>query len=497
MDTRITNVRVLDPVAGDLGRRDILIRGDEIVDVVAPGETVAARQTVDGERFVAIPGLINSHSHSHAGLAKSVGDRWTLEMLQNYGAYTTGNRTLADKQLSAKLTAAEMLLKGCTTCYDLTYEFPAPSPEGTAAIAEAYRVVGQRALLAPMMADRTLYEALPGLLEAIPPDVRSSIDRVRRAGYEVNLRGMREVVRQWSDASGLVELGASPTVPLQCTDEFLLALRDMADELSLRMQTHLDESRVQAVSAQERFGETNTRRLHRLGFLGPRLSVAHAVWPTDDDVALLADAGVGVAHNAGSNMKLGSGLAAIRRMLRLGVKVGIGTDCGVCCDGSNMFESMRLASYVSRVQSDASDQWIAAGEAFALATVGSASVLGYAGRLGRIASGFKADIVLLDLHDIAFVPLNNLVNQVVFSCDAAAVHTVLVGGKVVVEGGKMCTVDMDRLRVEAQEAADRLWRANAEILAAADRLAPTVERHTIALSHRHAHWGHAHPPGRG
>jgi len=486
----------MDPVDGDLGRRDILIRGDEIVAVVPRAERIAAERTIDGERFVAIPGLINSHSHSHAGLAKSVGDRWTLEMLQNYGAYTTGNRTLADKQLSAKLTAAEMLLKGCTTCYDLTYEFPAPTPEGTAAIAEAYRAVGQRALLAPMMADRTLYEAIPGLLDAIPPAERSSIDRVRRAGYEVNLRGMREVVRQWSDSSGLLELGMSPTVPLQCSDEFLVALRDMADELSLRMQTHLDESRVQAVSSQERFNETNTRRLHRLGLLGPRLSVAHAVWPTDDDVVLLADAGVGVAHNAGSNMKLGSGLAAIRRMLRLGVKVGIGTDCGVCCDGSNMFESMRLASYVSRVQADASDQWISAAEAFALATVGSASVLGYGDRLGRVAPGYKADIVLLDLHDIGLVPLNNLVNQIVFSCDVTAVHTVIVGGKVVVQDRALLAVDLDRLRGDAQEAADRLWRANADILAAADRLAPTVERHTVALSHRHAHWGRAHAPGR-
>ncbi|MET1028468.1 MAG: amidohydrolase family protein [Dongiaceae bacterium] len=484
----IQNATVVDPIDGVLGRRDIVIEKGTIVALLNPGQQFTADTIIDASTMLVIPGLINSHSHSHAGLAKSVGDRWTLEMLQNYGAYTTSNRTIEDKTLSTEITAAEMLLKGCTACYDLTYEFPVPSWAGTAAIAATYLSVGQRALIAPMMADRTVYEAVPGMLDAIPSEHRALIDKVRRGSFQPNIDAMREIIRNWSATSDLVALAISPTVPLQCSDEFLIAIRDLATEFGLRIQTHLDESRVQAVASLKRFGQTNTARLDALGFLNERLSVAHAVWPTHDDVARLADTGVSVAHSAGSNMKLGAGLASVRRMLRSGVNVGIGTDCGVCCDGSNMFESMRIASYISRVQMETPDQWLSAADVFRMATVGSAKALGWGDKLGRVAVGYAADLVCLDMQDIGFIPLNNIIHQLVFSCDASAVDTVLVGGRIVVRGKKLLTIDMPALQRRAQQAADRLWEANSEIREAADCLAPSVASFCNETVRQHVCW---------
>ena len=126
-----------------------------------------------------MPGLINAHMHSHAGLARGQGDRWTLELLLVAAPWIGGNRLLADKKLSATICAAEMALKGCTATYDLFAEFPLPTTAGMDAVAEAYADVGIRAVIAPMVADLSFYEAIPGLMAALPPPLRTAVDRLR------------------------------------------------------------------------------------------------------------------------------------------------------------------------------------------------------------------------------------------------------------------------------------------------------------------------------
>ena len=151
----------------------------------------------------------------------------------------------------------------------------------------------------------------------------------------------------------------------------------------------------------------------------------------------LGDHGASVAHNPGSNMRLGNGLADVRGMLERKVNVGIGTDGANCSDNLNMYESMRLASMVSKTQGPDTDRWLTTGEVLAAATEGSARALGFGDRLGRIAPGYKADIVFLDLHNVNWMPFNNAVNQLVHTEDGAAVHSVMVGGRMVVENRRV------------------------------------------------------------
>ena len=149
MSTIIRGGRVLDVRAHRADAADVLITGDTITEIGAPGMPAPADATVlDARGTLLHPGLINSHTHAHGNLAKGLGDRWTLELLLTAGPWISGGRTLEDKHLSAKIGAVEMVLKGCTASYDLPLEFPAPTPEGLHAVGSAYAAVGLRAVVA-------------------------------------------------------------------------------------------------------------------------------------------------------------------------------------------------------------------------------------------------------------------------------------------------------------------------------------------------------------
>ncbi len=157
--TVIRGGRLLDAPAHAAPRADILIDGDNIAEIGRPGLAAPGDATViDARGMLLHPGLVNAHTHGHGNLAKGMGDRWTLELLLASGPWTFGQRVFEDTYLSTLIGAVEMVLKGCTACYDLTLEMPMPTPEGLDAAGHAYADVGMRAVVAPMVADRTLYE---------------------------------------------------------------------------------------------------------------------------------------------------------------------------------------------------------------------------------------------------------------------------------------------------------------------------------------------------
>ncbi len=397
--------------AGEASARhaDIVLEGDTIAAIVAPGSAQAPR-TIDAAGRLIIPGLVNAHTHGHGGLAKGLGDRWSLELLLNAGPWTGGERTSGDRYLSTLLTAVEMVRKGCTACYDLSAMLPVPSAEALNDVARAYADVGMRAVISPMIADRTFYQAIPGLLDAFPPELRPVAEAMRAASADAILAPIRDAVRTWSYPSDQIRLGIAPTIPLHCSDDFMRGCRDLANEFGLALQTHLAESPVQRAGALKHYGMTLTAHLEQLGLLGPRFSGAHAIWIDDVEIEMIARHGGALAHNPGSNLRLGNGIADMRRAIAGGVTVGVGTDGSSSSDNQNMFEAMRLGAYVSRIFDRPPEAWIGSAEALRMATEGSAAVLGMADLIGRIAPGFKADLVFLDLDHVNLVPLNNAVN---------------------------------------------------------------------------------------
>jgi 5-methylthioadenosine/S-adenosylhomocysteine deaminase len=479
----ITGARVLTSAADSAPLASLLVEGDRIAAILPPGAEVEDAAHHDASGRLIIPGLINAHSHGHGALAKGAGDKWDLALLLAHGPWISGGRGIAEKRLSTTLNAVEMLKKGCTAAFDLHAEFPASTAEGLDAIAEAYAAAGLRAVLAPMIADRTFFQATPGLIEALPEAHRERAAAMRMADSASILATLDGVARGWRHGASGIALGIAPTIPLHCTDAFMQGCQRLADEYGLRMQSHVSEARYQAAAGEVTYGSTLLAHMDRLGLVTPRFSVAHGVWLTPEDLALLAQRGAGLAHNPGANMRLASGIAPARAALQAGVTVGIGTDGSSSSDNQNMFEAMRLAAFASRLWEGAEEaDWLGTAETVRLATAGSAAILGL--EAGVIAAGKLADLTFLDLDHINWLPLNNVANQLVWTEDGSAVRDVMVGGAWKLREGKVLGVDEAKLATDAREAAARLTATNAATRVWCDEIAPHVACHCRALAGR-------------
>lgn len=477
--------QVLDSRAMQFAPADVVIEGDSIVALVAPGSvTTEGRTVIDASGKLVMPGLVNGHNHAQTNLAKGLADRWTLELLLNHAPWTGGRRTLEEKYLSAAIGACEMLKKGCTASYDMFAEFPLPTVEGVQAVAQAYADVGLRATIAPMMADKSFYEAIPGLAEALPEGLREQALAMRYAPHAQSLAICHELASHWRYDTRRVRLALGPTIPHHCSDAFLCGCRDLSQKFGLGLQMHVAESKLQAVVAQRHYGKSLVAHLDDLGLLGPGFCVAHGVWLDDDDRKRLADRGASISHNPGSNMKLGSGLADTRAMLKRGINLALGTDGAGSSDNLNMWEAMRLASFVSRVHDRDHSEWLSTPEVLRAATEGGAQALGFEGIIGRIAPGYQADLVLLDLAAPHYVPLNNPVNQIVHCEDGTGVHTVIVAGEVLLQAGRFTRFDFEALRTRAAVAVARLAEVNQEARALAEKLEPYVNQYCSGLTAR-------------
>jgi guanine deaminase len=377
-----------------------------------------------------------------------MGDRITLELLLASAPHTSPYQSVEEKRVSATIGAAEMLLKGCTACYDLFVEFPLPTDDGIAAVAEAYTTVGMRAVIAPMMADMTFYQAIPGLMEALPAHLQQAVAPLGLPPWQETLGRMRSILSNWRADRAMVRPAVAPTIPLHCRDEFIIGCRDLAKEFDVGIHTHLAESKVQAVVGARRYGRSLTAHIESLGLLGPHFVAAHGVWLDDDDMGRIGAHGGSIAHNPASNMRLGCGVADAAGMLRAGVNLGIGTDAATCNDNLNMYQSLHFAAAASHVRGPDTERWITAPQVWAAATIGSARALGFE-RIGRIAPGYAADIVFLNLDAPTLIPLNEPVIQMVMGEDGTSVEDVMVNGRFVVRGRRLLTVDLPALAARA------------------------------------------------
>ena len=477
----IQNALVLTP-SGEGKPLDVLIDKGAIADVAPRGSIKGeGMERVDAAGRALMPGLVNGHNHAQTGLVKGRFDRYNLETYLNAQPGVSGRRTVEDKHLSALIGAAELVRKGCTAGYDMFAEFPLPTAEGVEAVARAYADAGMRAAIAPMTADKSIYEAIPGLAEALPEPLRSQALKAKYAPHAETVAICRTIAKGWKFDRENIKPALGPTIPHHCSDEFLVACRDLAKELGVGIQMHVAESKMQAVVGPKIYGTSLVGHLAQLKLLNEKFCVAHGVWLDDDDRKRLADAGASISHNPGSNLKLGSGIADMRAMLDRGINVAIGTDGSASSDNLNPFEAMRLASYVSRVKGNPPERWVSAREALYAATEGGARALGF-DKLGRIEKGWKADLVLLDLSALHYIPLNDLVNQIVFAEDGTGVESVMVGGRWVMRDRKLLTVDVEALRRKAEEAVERLNAANAEARALGEKLHPYVGHFCQALT---------------
>jgi 5-methylthioadenosine/S-adenosylhomocysteine deaminase len=473
-DVLITGGMVVDPAAGQAARYDLLIRNGRIEEIGAPGAIVAAGVPVhDATDRLVLPGFINTHTHGHANLMKGVADRWTLEASLTNAPWLGGGRDPDTIYLSTLLGAADMLSKGCTACFDLVYEFPRPTPAGFAAVARAYADAGMRAVLAPMIADKTLFQAIPGLLDALPADLRETLEGLGLSAGDETISAVEDIVSSRAKLPDGISVAIAPTIPHHCSERFLQQCVEIAERHDLRIHMHVAESRLQVVAARKLYNLSPVGYLDRLGVLRPTFVAAHAIWLDDDDLDLFAKSGAAIAHVPASNLRLGSGVAQVRAMLDRGITVGLATDGANSSDAQNMLLAMRLASYLSRAFAVPRDRWLSAAETVRIGTLSGADLLGL-DRCGRIEQGAFADLVFLDLGHVDFIPLTDPLNQIVTCADSACVREVMVNGRFIVRRGRIASIEMLEVRERVRAAVERLQINVADAKALATRLEPHV-----------------------
>ncbi|KAE8446344.1 hypothetical protein EG329_012093 [Mollisiaceae sp. DMI_Dod_QoI] len=239
---------------------------------------------------------------------------------------------------------------------------------------------------------------------------------------------------------------------LPLSDKALLAeVGKLKKELGTGVHIHLCESRSEIADSVQRFGKRPVEMAYEAGILGPDCVAAHCVHLSDNEMRLLAETGTSVSHNAGSNAKLGNGVARVQDMLKAGINIGLGVDACECHNSTDMFEEMKITSYMQRATlEDAS--LMQPGQILRMGTSNGAKALGV--DAGMMVVGKKADVILLDLKkDMMFTPLlkepieerrRMLESHLVFGCNGSAVDTVIVDGEIVVKGRKVLGVDEER-----------------------------------------------------
>ncbi len=458
MSLLIENCTVLDPNVppGYQTGQYIAVEGNTIASIGSERPAGVFDRVLSGANRLAIPGLINAHTHSAENFLRATTDRLPLEPWLVYLFGMCGEYSPRDHYLCVMLGAIEMIHTGVTGVVDHFWMSPAPNAPAMDAAMQAYHDSGMRAAVAPLYRDAQ-YDVDYGIQAGYPladtffaqiarslPPLRDILDMIE------------SFVARWNGADwGRLRAFVGPSGLQWCSEELLRQSLDIARRYHTGFHMHLLETRVQDWACRKRFGKSGVAWLAERDLLGPEVSLPHSVHLTPEDVELLARSGASVVHNIAANLKLGSGLAPVRLMLDLGVPVALGTDGAASNDNQVLFETLRLAAMVHNPQEPDPDHWISAREAWNMATEAGAVVLGMQGRIGTLKTGYLADIVLLDLDSPHLTPLNDPVRHLAFCESGASVRTVIVDGTVVMHEGLIEAFDERAILQEAREAVAR------------------------------------------
>ena len=479
MSLLIRGAAVLPLDGGDDVRHgvDLLVEDGRIAAMgPALAPAVPPDRVIDGRDRLVMPGLVNAHLHSHNNYYRGFFDSLPLDdcvlRVWNIGAAPRDVR-LTPRQVYARalLGCAEMLRTGTTLALDDVNLAPGLDEEAVAAVVQAYEDSGMRAVVAPHVFDVPYHRTVPFVADLLPSDLCRALDEMPVPDVGATAEIVRACAKRWAAPGRRVRFGVGPSGPQRCTPQLLTAMLRLAEEFDLPVFIHALETRTQAAFGRVTYGKTLIEYLRDLGALGPRVSIGHAVWATPGDIDILAATGTSVSHNPVSNLKLGSGIAPVPGLLAAGVNVALGTDGVMSNDSLNLFESLKVAALLHKVREPEPERWLGARQALRMATVAGARSARVEG-LGVLGVGRPADLLLLDLRRAGFAPRNNLLHQAVYADGAGAVDTVLVDGRVVVEGGRVLTVDEAAVAAEVTQDAAAFHARNAATARRAAELTP-------------------------
>lgn len=451
----------------------VAVEGREIVAVGPRAEVERLgpfARTIGSPTDVVMPGFVNTHYHSEIaagpGLFQHIFERANVMNIPAPGV------AAADLHNVVKWGLVQAIRGGQTSVLDFFYGRPGVDSFGAEAALAAYAETGMRTAFGLVSRDRNIYvhEDDSTFLARLPTELASEV-AASNMGYcwpaEDVLATTSRLMRDWHGYEDRIHVVLAPDWTPACTDELYVQCRRLADEYGTGLSTHLAETRSELVFNQRHHGMSAVRRLHALGVLGPDVSLAHAVWLTDDDIAILADTGAIVCNNAASNLRLSTGICRVRDLIEAGANVAFGSDGISFSDHEDFFQELRLASYLQRTPHQFDVGRLDSGDLLHRAGAAGAAAVGWPGRLGTLGTGRLADLLILDGSRLLFPPgrfdRTPVTDVLVDRANASDLRTVLINGTVVLDDGIITTLDEARLRDDFAASADRLRAAGREM----------------------------------
>jgi len=412
---------------------------DGAIAAIAPNLEVIGTP-IDGKNKLLLPGFFNAHTHSSEMWQRGIMSAFPLE-LWLAELYDFAPLDPEQVYLSALGTAVETLLSGGTSVVDHLVLIPGLELETIAIATRAYKEVGIRAFIAPLIQDESLSAGIPSgeSTQTHEPYFRSTA---------ATLEIIEEAVRQFHRPDEGINILVAPTGIQLCTDALFEGCSELSDRYNLCRHSHLLETRAQEKLAQEKYGCTAVEHLKRIGYLSDRTTLAHCVWLNDADIAILAETQSTVVHNPLSNLRLGSGIAPILKYRQAGVNVTFGCDGASSNDSQDLLEAIKMGSILHNVTDSDYQHWITPRQAVEMASLGGAKGLNIADKLGSLTVDKQADLVLYDLTNLSLLPRTDPIGLLVLGRPSNVVNSAWVNGKQIVADGKVTTINVDELRQE-------------------------------------------------
>ena len=434
LDTLIKNVTAvtMDDEGHLYSDAYIAIKDGKISYIGTEAPQEQAEKIIDGRGMIAMPGLVNTHSHAAMSLMRGYADDYVLQEWLNDHVFPIEGKLVGDDVYWAMLWAqAEMLATGTIAYTDMYMHLPK---------------------MAQAAVDGGLYANISNGAMCFNP-----------AGYCFDTDGVtgqnREVLERFHQAdNGRVKLDVSIHAEYTSFPGLWQDFSAYAAENGLNMHIHLSETRAEHENCIAKYGKTPAAILAENGVFNTRATAAHCVWVSDADMDLLREKQVTVAHNPVSNLKLASGIAPVARMLEKGVNVALGTD-GVCSNNNHdLFEEIKLAALLQKgVSGD--PRLVPAQQALKMATRAGAFAQGREQEIGQLKEGFDASLILVDTGKPGLYPVHNPVSTLAYSARGGDVYLTMIRGKVLYENGIYTALDMEHIRSKMEPILNRLFHA--------------------------------------
>jgi cytosine/adenosine deaminase-related metal-dependent hydrolase len=431
-------------------------RYDDLKERYNPDEIIGSPS------YVVMPGLVDSHFHVgvtpfQLGAPDLPLELWLFDRM--------GSKEV-DLYLAHLYAATQMLKSGTTTMSALTSSFMPIKPDEIEKILKAARVSGIRISYGTLISNQNRLVAGPEggdeeLASQLPASLATRFKSYMVPSYlstEEHVSNVEEVLARYADNSyERIRVTVAPSNVHRCSDELLIALKELAGKYNVGIHIHLQETVYQKLYGLHAWGKSPLQHLNDLGFLGPDVTCAHSIWVTDSDIEVMASTGTNVCHLASSNLRLQSGIAPVNYFLKKGIKVAMGSDEANINDDRDLLQEMRLVLKLHRLPGIENIPPTTY-QVFQMATVNGAHISGFGDRIGTLEIGKRADIVLLNLRNIEEPYLDpdvSIVDAVIHRGRGIDVETVMVDGEVVLRDGQLTRVDIESLYKELKDSLTR------------------------------------------